>query len=278
MCALTLKKCRAYTHTADSGGLIALRFFGGLGQGTMYAGLTELLAAWVPLKERTTLASLAYGGSTVNQFIEFNLKLVTYPNHETWTHKRACHLSNAHVNACYSHGVLNTTMAKNLKYFHVRILWIAWVIQAHSHSHTRTLFTHRDYYHYHVSHHHHYHYHYHYHYWHTHEYEHEHNHHLTAHITDMMMIISSSSTTMRYHGFAPYNFMRMLFTIHAYRFLRFYTYITIWNSYEKWSICLSRGKSALKEISLRPIIIIERAKAPMWQIWSRAPGTPIQNI
>lgn len=92
------------------------RFFGGLGQGFMYAGLTELLAAWVPLKERTTLASLAYGGSTVNQFIELNLKLVTLHQRQnvhlvyTRTHKRACHLSNAHVNA--SHGVLNTTMAK----------------------------------------------------------------------------------------------------------------------------------------------------------------------
>lgn len=38
----------------------------GLGEGVIYAGLTDLLAAWVPLKERTTLGSLAYGGSTVN--------------------------------------------------------------------------------------------------------------------------------------------------------------------------------------------------------------------
>lgn len=51
--------------TAESNGLIILRIFSGLGEGTMYAGLTNLLAAWVPVKERTTLASLAYGGSTV---------------------------------------------------------------------------------------------------------------------------------------------------------------------------------------------------------------------
>lgn len=44
-----------------------MRILSGLGEGTMYGGLTELLAAWIPLKERTTLGSLAYGGSTVNK-------------------------------------------------------------------------------------------------------------------------------------------------------------------------------------------------------------------
>ncbi|XP_031630362.1 putative inorganic phosphate cotransporter [Contarinia nasturtii] len=52
-------------RSAEATGLIVLRLFGGLGEGVIYAGLTDLLAAWVPLKERTTLASLAYGGSTV---------------------------------------------------------------------------------------------------------------------------------------------------------------------------------------------------------------------
>lgn len=58
--------CFSSTGIAEANGLIALRIFGGLGEGVIYAGLTDLLAAWVPLKERTTLASLAYGGSTVS--------------------------------------------------------------------------------------------------------------------------------------------------------------------------------------------------------------------
>lgn len=60
------KKNVVAIFAAESDGLIALRLLGGLGQGTMYAGLTQLLAVWVPLKERTTLATLAYSGSTVN--------------------------------------------------------------------------------------------------------------------------------------------------------------------------------------------------------------------
>lgn len=52
-------------RVAEANGLIVVRILSGLGEGTMYAGLTELLAAWVPLKERTTLGSLAYGGSAV---------------------------------------------------------------------------------------------------------------------------------------------------------------------------------------------------------------------
>lgn len=58
---------------AESTGLIVLRVFSGLGEGTMYAGLTDLLATWVPLKERTTLGSLAYGGSTVSEKSALNL-------------------------------------------------------------------------------------------------------------------------------------------------------------------------------------------------------------
>lgn len=67
----THKNQWSHIKTADSNGLIVLRIFSGLGEGTMYAGLTDLLAAWVPLKERTTLASLAYGGSTVKIEINF---------------------------------------------------------------------------------------------------------------------------------------------------------------------------------------------------------------
>lgn len=59
--------------TAEAIGLIVLRIFSGLGEGVMYAALTDLLAAWVPLSERTTLGSFAYGGSTVNSFLNFYL-------------------------------------------------------------------------------------------------------------------------------------------------------------------------------------------------------------
>lgn len=57
--------------TAEASGLIVLRIFSGLGEGVMYAALTDLLAAWVPLSERTTLGSFAYGGSTVNFCVNF---------------------------------------------------------------------------------------------------------------------------------------------------------------------------------------------------------------
>lgn len=69
---------------AEANGLIILRVFSGLGEGTMYAALTDLLAAWVPIEERTTLASLAYGGSTVT------LKLI----HFSITHKHKSNNNN----------------------------------------------------------------------------------------------------------------------------------------------------------------------------------------
>lgn len=62
------QQLNAQKHAAESRGLIILRVLSGLGEGTMYSGLTDLLAAWVPLTERTTLGSLAYGGSTVNTY------------------------------------------------------------------------------------------------------------------------------------------------------------------------------------------------------------------
>lgn len=50
---------------AGYNGLVFLRILIGLGQGIIYSALTDLLAAWVPLQERTTLGSIAYSGSTV---------------------------------------------------------------------------------------------------------------------------------------------------------------------------------------------------------------------
>ncbi|KAG5676613.1 hypothetical protein PVAND_006433 [Polypedilum vanderplanki] len=45
--------------------LIALRFLEGLGEGTTFPALSALLAAWVPLKERSKLGSFVFGGGQV---------------------------------------------------------------------------------------------------------------------------------------------------------------------------------------------------------------------
>ncbi|XP_055314260.1 putative inorganic phosphate cotransporter isoform X3 [Sitodiplosis mosellana] len=66
---------------AESTGLIVLRVFSGLGEGIMYAGLTDLLAAWIPLQERTTLGSLAYGGSTVSHEWAFCVIVLDLPKY-----------------------------------------------------------------------------------------------------------------------------------------------------------------------------------------------------
>lgn len=45
--------------------LITLRFFEGLGEGTTFPALSTLIAAWTPLKERSMLGSLVFGGGQV---------------------------------------------------------------------------------------------------------------------------------------------------------------------------------------------------------------------
>lgn len=50
-------------------GLIALRILMGIGEGVMYTALTVLLAAWVPINERTTICCFAFGGSMVRKTV-----------------------------------------------------------------------------------------------------------------------------------------------------------------------------------------------------------------
>lgn len=69
-----------FTFAAEATGLIVLRIFSGLAEGVVYPALTDLLAAWVPLTERTTLGSFAYGGSTVN-LCQFYLWVRAYSHH-----------------------------------------------------------------------------------------------------------------------------------------------------------------------------------------------------
>lgn len=54
----------------DAGGstaLIVLRVLMGLGEGTTFPAMSALLAAWVPLKERSKLGSLVFGGGQVSE-------------------------------------------------------------------------------------------------------------------------------------------------------------------------------------------------------------------
>jgi MFS transporter, ACS family, solute carrier family 17 (sodium-dependent inorganic phosphate cotransporter), other len=54
--------------TIEWGGLWALfvlRFLEGLGEGTTFPALSALLATWIPVKERSKLGSLVFGGGQV---------------------------------------------------------------------------------------------------------------------------------------------------------------------------------------------------------------------
>lgn len=49
----------------DSTWLVVLRVLQGLGEGTTFPALSALLAMWIPLKERSKLGSLVFGGGQV---------------------------------------------------------------------------------------------------------------------------------------------------------------------------------------------------------------------
>lgn len=49
--------------------LIALRFLEGLGEGTTFPALSALLAAWIPLTERSKIGSLVFGGGQVGTIV-----------------------------------------------------------------------------------------------------------------------------------------------------------------------------------------------------------------
>lgn len=46
--------------------MIVLRVLEGLGEGTTFPALSALLAMWIPLKERSKLGSLVFGGGQVS--------------------------------------------------------------------------------------------------------------------------------------------------------------------------------------------------------------------
>lgn len=52
-------------EAGGSTALIVLRVLMGLGEGTTFPAMSALLAAWVPLKERSKLGSLVFGGGQV---------------------------------------------------------------------------------------------------------------------------------------------------------------------------------------------------------------------
>lgn len=54
-------------HLGGSSALIAMRFFVGFGEGTMFPALSALLAMWVPLSERSIMGTLVFGGAQVNR-------------------------------------------------------------------------------------------------------------------------------------------------------------------------------------------------------------------
>jgi len=62
---LLIKNCENISISGGAGWLIALRFLEGLGEGTTFPALSSLLAAWIPLKERSMLGSFVFGGGQV---------------------------------------------------------------------------------------------------------------------------------------------------------------------------------------------------------------------
>lgn len=49
--------------------MIGLRFLEGLGEGTTFPALSALLAAWIPLSERSKIGSLVFGGGQVGTIL-----------------------------------------------------------------------------------------------------------------------------------------------------------------------------------------------------------------
>lgn len=75
MVGLTLNKSliislevNVFTENWKSGGahsLIALRILMGISQGPIIPACLNLFSSWIPLSERSTIVSMAYGGITV---------------------------------------------------------------------------------------------------------------------------------------------------------------------------------------------------------------------
>lgn len=58
--------------------LIVLRVLMGLGEGTTFPALSALLAAWIPLKERSKLGSFVFGGGQVSYNFTARANILKY--------------------------------------------------------------------------------------------------------------------------------------------------------------------------------------------------------
>lgn len=64
--------------------LIVLRALMGLGEGTTFPALSALLAAWIPLSERSKLGSLVFGGGQVGTIVGTSISGVLLHNFDGW--------------------------------------------------------------------------------------------------------------------------------------------------------------------------------------------------
>ncbi|GAB0095292.1 putative inorganic phosphate cotransporter [Sergentomyia squamirostris] len=64
--------------------LIVLRFLEGLGEGTTFPALSALLAQWIPLKERSKLGALVFGGGLVGTILGNSISGVLLHNIDGW--------------------------------------------------------------------------------------------------------------------------------------------------------------------------------------------------
>ncbi|KAG4078473.1 hypothetical protein HA402_009185 [Bradysia odoriphaga] len=65
--------------------LIVLRVLMGLGEGTTFPALSSLLAAWIPLKERSKLGSLVFGGGQVGTILGTLISGLLLQNFPGWS-------------------------------------------------------------------------------------------------------------------------------------------------------------------------------------------------
>lgn len=56
-------------HSGGAGWLIALRILEGVGEGTTFPAMNTMLAAWIPVNERSKASALVFGGAQVSWLI-----------------------------------------------------------------------------------------------------------------------------------------------------------------------------------------------------------------
>lgn len=60
---------RFILHSGGAGWLIALRILEGVGEGTTFPAMNTMLAAWIPVNERSKASALVFGGAQVSWLI-----------------------------------------------------------------------------------------------------------------------------------------------------------------------------------------------------------------